>query len=170
MTLCFQFVFRFRHLVRYRKIVCLYLRNRLRYTLDILCRRKNGSGKYNGWHFCDLDPRSRLWDWLRNICLHDKMITTKQITTKPGSCIHLVMFFTWIDFEAMLLETFSVINFFRNFPIYFKMFFSKPSTLLAISQKWLIWLAQYKKKCIGWMLGSYISILHIEKYATRCSR
>ena len=75
-----------------------------------------GLGKFTGWPFHDLDPRSRLWHWLAKICcLRDKVRTTLPITTKLGSFIVLAMVIKWLDIGEVLLETVILINFLYKF-------------------------------------------------------
>ena len=50
-------------------------------------------------------------DYQKFACLHDKVRTIHQITTKRGSFIALVMFITWLDFGYVLLETVILANF-----------------------------------------------------------
>ena len=54
---------------RRRKDLCLSRQNRWCETLHIWNKEYISLGKYTGWPFCDLDPRSWLWRWLTKICV-----------------------------------------------------------------------------------------------------
>ena len=72
-----------RRRVRRRNNFCLSRQNHLSLTLHIWHKKYVGLGKCTGWPFHDLDPRSRLWHWLKFFaCLRDKVRTTHLITTR----------------------------------------------------------------------------------------
>ena len=80
-------------------------------NLRYLAQKKNiyGSG--------EMYSMTLPWPWLwhrlaqKFACLHDKLRTTHQITTKHGSLFALIMVITWLDFGEVLLETFILANF-----------------------------------------------------------
>ena len=87
-----------------------------------LGKRIYRSGKYTGWPFHDLHPRSRLWHRLaKNSCLHNKVRTTYPITTQRASLIALVIIIAWSDFEDVLLEAVISSNFLLKFQMCFYM-------------------------------------------------
>ena len=50
-------------------------------------------------------------EYQKFVCLHDKVRTTHQITTKHYSFIAIVMVITWLDFGEVLFKTFILANF-----------------------------------------------------------
>ena len=87
-----------------------------------------------------------LW---QNICdeqyhpyLQDKVRNTQPITTTFGSYLPLVMLITWLHSGGILLETFFCQIFFENF----ECVFSRPNTVLNISQEWLVRLMWNEKE------------------------
>ena len=52
-------------------------------NLRYVGQKNMGLVKCTGWPSCDLDARSRPWQWLtKNVCLHDKIRSTLPFTTK----------------------------------------------------------------------------------------
>ena len=94
-------------------------------------------------HGCDVDKQ-------KFGCLQVKMRTTQPITTILGSYISLVMLITWLDFGAILLETFILPNFLWKF----QMCFFQGQTLYwtYLRTGWSDW-CETKRRCIGWILG-----------------
>ena len=127
-----------------RKNFCLTRQNHLSKTLHIWLKEYMGRGKCTGWPFHDLDPKSRLWHRLAKICLSGRW-------SENNSSDHYKTLQPYWPSHGYYLIRFwrsSVRNcYFGKFSLKnLDVFFSRPNTILAISQQWLVRLMWNKKE------------------------